>query len=294
MAESTCGCAVLDICPDRPSASLLSIEPSPNSLRSFRVANDIVDADIDITLPKGKKVGHSDIHLEVMGQWDETLFPDIYGIPESLMTLLSQVIRLANEQELLHRGDPAVVAHIAGELRRRASMLEQYILMWDYSTEATSINPIAIENVQNSDASQKLTATHFMIQAMHQALILFYYRRVSNISGLILQHTVRNCLNFLKRYDEARAEESKTALPHTLDTAILWPGFIAACEALEPELQSELLDWLVLVGHRTSLGPFSAAVGTAQCVWKARSNAKDFTLSWFDVMKHERCPIIAM
>lgn len=285
MAESTCGCALLDICPDRPSASLLSIEPSADSLRSFRVANDVLDAEIDITLAKGNKIGYNDIHLEVMGQWDDTLFPDIYGIPESLMTLLSQVIRLANEQELLHRGGPTVDARIAGELKRRASLLEQYILSWEQPPRSKSAT---VMGGQDTATGQNQTASHFMVQAMHQALILFYYRRVPNISALILQDTVRNCLDFLARYDTARLEESVAQS----DSAILWPGFVAACEALDPELQTGLLDWLVATGHRTSLGPFSAAAGTAQCVWKARSEKKDYTLSWFDVMNHERCPII--
>ncbi|KNG91606.1 Zn(II)2Cys6 transcription factor [Aspergillus nomiae NRRL 13137] len=293
MAESTCGCALLDICPDRPSASLLSIEPSPNSLRSFRVADDILGAELDITLVKGNLIGHNDIHLEVMGQWNDTLFPDMYGIPESLMNLVSQVIRLANEQELLHRGGPTVDARTTKELKRRASMLEQYILSWKQSPESKPINPTAMKNGQDTTISQNLTANHFMIQAMHQAIILFYYRRVSNISAVILQDTVRNCLEFLKRYDKTRIEDSESAPPGTPDTAILWPGFVAACEALDPELQSSLLEWLIMTGHRTSLGPFSAAAGTAQCVWKTRSETQDYTLSWFDVMKHERCPIVA-
>lgn len=259
------------------------------------MANDILDAEIDMTLAKGNKIGHNDIHLEVMGQWDDTLFPDIYGIPESLMALLSQVIRLANEQELLNRGGPTVDARIAGELKRRASLLEKYILSWESSPKFKSA---AIKDDQATDVSQNQkiqTATDFMVQAMHQALILFYYRRVPNISALILQDTVRNCLDFLTRYETARVEESVAAAPftHTPDSAILWPGFVAACEALDPALQKGLLDWLVATGHRTSLGPFSAAAGTAQCVWKARSVTKDYTLSWFDVMKHERCPIIA-
>lgn len=284
MAESTCGCALLDICPDRPSSSLLSIESSPISLRSFRMAHDSLDAEIDITLEKSNNIGQNDIHLEVMGQWKDTLLPDIYGIPESLMTLLSQAIRLANEQELLHRG-PAMDVRVIEELKRRASTLEQYILSWEppSSSLPSLVNDLAIKDAQNSQNQ----AAYFMMRALHQALVLFYYRRVPNISALMLQDTVRNCLHFLMRYDNARVESASR------DKTILWPGFVAACEALDPDLQHGLLDWLVAAGHRTSLGPFSAAAGTAQCVWKAREETKDYTLSWFDVMKHERCPIIA-
>ncbi|PYH83141.1 Zn(II)2Cys6 transcription factor [Aspergillus uvarum CBS 121591] len=295
MAESTCGCALLDICPDRPSSSLLSIEPSSHSLRSFRMADDILNAEIDLTQAKGNKIGQDDIHLEVMGRWDDTLFSDIYGIPETLLNLLSQVIRLANEQELLHRDASTVDVRTTAELKRRASLLEHYILSWEQSPGSSSKrnNSTASNSGQNATSSRNLTANHFMVLAMHQALILFYYRRITNISALILQDTVRNCLNFLQRYDEARIENSKAAPPYTPDTATLWPGFVAACEAIDPDLQSSLLDWLVLTGQRISLGSFSAAAGTAQCVWKTRSETKDYTLSWFDVMKHERCPIIA-
>ena len=277
MAESTCGCALLDICPDRPSSSLLTIgDSSPISLRSFRVARDSLDAEINMALEKSNKIGLNDIHLEVMGHWKDTLFPDIYGIPESLMTLLSQVIRLANEQELLHRG-PTVDMRVAEELKRRASTLEQYILSWE---PPSSSPPSLTVNHSVIDDGQTPPPPYFMMRAMHQALILFYYRRVPNISALILQDTVRKCLDFLVRSEASH------------DTTILWPGFVAACEALDADLQRGLLDWLVATGHRTSLGSFSAAAGTAQCVWKGREKTKDYTLSWFDVMRHEKCPII--
>lgn len=284
MAESTCGCALLNICPDRPSSSLLSVESSPMSLRSFRVAYDSLDADIDVTLEKNNEIGHDDIHLEVMGQWKDTLFPDIYGIPESLMSLLSQVIRLANEQELLHRG-PTVDMRVAEELKKRASALEQYILAWEppFSTLSLLASRPATKNSPNSQDQ----AAYFMMRAMHQALILFYYRRVPNISALILQDTVRNCLDFLMQGDSARRVECASHV-----SAILWPGFVAACEALDPVLQRGLLGWLVSTGQRTSLGSYSAAARTAQHVWEAREKTKDYTLSWFDVTRQERCPII--
>ncbi|KAF7618016.1 hypothetical protein AFLA_006923 [Aspergillus flavus NRRL3357] len=284
MAESTCGCALLDICPDRPSSSLLTIESSPLSLRSFRVAHDSLDEEIDLSLQKSDEVGHNDIHLEVMGQWRDTLYPDIYGVPESLMTLLSQTIRIANERELLHRS-ATVDTNVLQDLEKRASLLEQYILSWELPSRPypSLISHSAIEGSEDSDNH----TSQLLMRAMHQALILFYYRRIPNISALILQDTVRKCLDFLRRSDNARADSVSN------DTAILWPGFVAACEALDPDLQRGLLDWLVTTGQRTSLSSFSAAAKTAQMVWNARDQAKNYTLSWFDVLKHERCPIIA-
>ncbi|GMG12951.1 unnamed protein product [Aspergillus oryzae] len=237
-----------------------------------------------VMLSKSDEVGHNDIHLEVMGQWRDTLYPDIYGVPESLMTLLSQTIRIANERELLHRS-ATVDTNVLQDLEKRASLLEQYILSWELPSRPypSLISYSAIEGSEDSDNH----TSQLLMRAMHQALILFYYRRIPNISALILQDTVRKCLDFLRRSNNARADSVSN------DTAILWPGFVAACEALDPDLQRGLPDWLVTTGQRTSLSSFSAAAKTAQMVWNARDQAKDYTLSWFDVLKHERCPIIA-
>lgn len=284
MAESTCGCALLNICPDRPSSSLLAIEFSSLSLRSFRVADDGMDVDLDVTLEKSIEVGHNDIHLEVMGQWNDTLYPDIYGVPESLMTLLSQIIRLANEQELLHRG-PTIDTRVVENLTRRANLLEQYVLSWKPPPPRSSslAGCSTIEDSEN-DSSQ---AANDMILAMHQALILFYYRRIRKINAMIIQDTVRKCLGYLQQSDGARMEGGFN------NTVILWPGLVAACEALDPYLQSQLLEWLLTTGHRTSLSSFFVAASIAQRVWKERQETKNYILSWFDVMKQERSPIMA-
>lgn len=253
-------------------------------LRSFRVANDSTDADLDMALEKSNEVGQNDIHLEVMGPWKETLYPDIYGVPESLMALLSQTIRLANEQELLYLGS-TVDTQVLENLRRRASLLEQYILSWKPTSGQPFVltdNP-AIENDENT----KTQAAAYIVRAMHQALVLFYYRRIPNVNALILQDTVQRCYDLLQQNDQACINGGMFN-----DTALLWPGFVAACEALNPDLQSQFLKWLFTTGQRTSCLSFFAAAQTTQMVWKCRHETRDYTLSWFDVMKHERCPII--
>lgn len=283
MAESTCGCALLNICPDRPSSSVMKIDSS-FSFRSFRVAYDSTDADLDMELEKNDEVGQNDIHLEVMGPWKETLYPDIYGVLESLMALLSETIRLANEQELLNRCS-TVDTQVLEDLRRRASLLEQYILSW----KPSSGQPFALRDhpaIDNGEIT-KIQAADYMVRAMRQALILFYYRRIPNINALILQDTVQRCYSFLQQSDQACINGDMFN-----DTAVLWPGFVAACEALNTDLQSQLLEWLLTTGQRTSLPSFLAAAQSAQMVWKGRYETKDYTLSWFDVMKQKRCPII--
>jgi len=76
--------------------------------------------------------------------------------------------------------------------------------------------------------------------------------------------------------------------------SLLWPAFIAACEALDPDLQTNLLDWITSTGRSTSIHAFTAAADVVQRVWKMRQERMDYTISWFNVLDHDRCPIIAI
>ncbi|OJJ29953.1 hypothetical protein ASPWEDRAFT_144015 [Aspergillus wentii DTO 134E9] len=276
MAESTCGCALLKMRPDRPSSSLFSLESSYLTPRSFRVADYSTDADLDMQLEKSIDMGYNDIHLEVMGTWKETLYPEIYGIPESLMALLSQTIRLANEQDLLHENS-TINTDIAMSLNRRAKLLEKPILAWELPHQSQSLDDVLAEG----DVG-RTSATYYMVLAVHQALILFYYRRIRNIHASILQETVRKTLGYLVQSDQA---DRGCAIP--------WPGFLAACEALDPQLQSELAGWLRSTGQRTGLRSFITAAETAERVWRARRDREDYTLSWLEVMNSSQSAIIA-
>ena len=48
---------------------------------------------------RGQEEGENDLHLERPGLWSSTLYPEIFGIPEQWVFLLSQVIRLGKEKD---------------------------------------------------------------------------------------------------------------------------------------------------------------------------------------------------
>lgn len=285
MAESTCGCALLDICPARPSTRLVSNEAAFHSLRSFRVADDSTISDLNASVEKALDIGHNDIHLEVLGVWKDSLFQEMYGLPESLVGLLSQTIRLANEQELLHR-DTSLDLDIVMTLNERTKILEYQVLSWKRDMEVPGTQEASSSTLGREHS--KARAGYYLSLAVHQGLILFYYRRMHNINALILQDTVLKVLDFIKKSEEsAMADEHYRA-------SLLWPAFIAACEALDPNLQRSLLDWITSTGLRTSISAFTAAADVVQQVWKLRQERMDYTISWFNVMDHDRCPIIAV
>ncbi|KAM3444196.1 hypothetical protein MY4824_000085 [Beauveria thailandica] len=186
LTESTCGCILRNICPQKPgSRSSLVTEESRHQLRSFRVADQSTESDLRMSVEKDAAAAHDDIHLEVMGDWQESLFPQLYGLPESLLGLLSQTIRLANEQELLQRDANVDVSMIAN-LCRRTKVLEHNILSWKMPCENSHSH-----NFQNPAESQPATnlGGQFiprLTTTFRHAVTLFYYRRVQNINGLML------------------------------------------------------------------------------------------------------------
>ena len=272
------------MCPARPDSSLASDGVLTQNLQSFRLPTAATLNELDMGVEKSDFVGYQDIHLEVMGLWNDSLFPIMYGIPESLMGLLSQAIRLANEQELFPR-DTLVDVEVVTNLSKRSKKLEHHILCWELEPPPpNSHHSMDSDNNSNSDRTTPETFCYNAF-AMHQGLILFYYRRVHNINALILQETVQKTLHFIEEACRSNQKESQ-------NLSLLWPCFIAACEAVDKSIQVRLLDWLRDMFHRTAVGTFVTAADVAQRVWKAREESSDFTLSWFDVMDHDQCPII--
>lgn len=282
-AESTCGCALVRVCPTRPNSSLGSDGERTQALRSFRLPSAATLTELDMEKEKTDSVGYQDIHLEVMGTWHNSLFLVMYGIPESLMGLLSQAIRLANEQELLTR-DTLVDVEVVTNLNKRTKTLEYHILSWNKEQPPPSISPHSADNESESADPESF---HYNKYAMHQSLILFYYRRVHNINALILQDTVQKALHFIEQACSSNKKEEH-------NSSLLWPCFIAACEAVDKALQVRLLDWLCDMFQKTAVRTFATAADVVQRVWKAREETNDYTLSWFDVMGHDRCPIIVV
>ncbi|PMB72147.1 Arginine metabolism regulation protein II [Beauveria bassiana] len=283
LTESTCGCILRNICPQKPgSRSSLVTEESRHQLRSFRVADQSTESDLRMSVEKSAAAAHDDIHLEVMGDWQDSLFPQLYGLPESLLGLLSQTIRLANEQELLQRDANVDVSMIAN-LCRRTKVLEHNLLSWKMPSENFHSH-----NLQNSAESQPATNLGGQIiprltTTFRHAVTLFYYRRVQNINGLMLQNVVQKVLESMSLEDG----------PYEA-AQMLWPAFLASCEAIEPPLRVGLGGWLRQMGNKTRIPTFKIVSELAEKVWILREEKQDYTLGWFDVTSLERCPIVAL
>lgn len=99
------------------------------------------DSDLDIDQPKDKEVGLHDIHLQDSRQYPETLYSQIYGIPETWLSLVSQTTRTANVLDSLRiaRRTHSNLSLGAWEtVQRRRVRLENMICSFDLTRARTS------------------------------------------------------------------------------------------------------------------------------------------------------------
>lgn len=238
------------------------------TLHRFQVTRSDL-GDLDLARNKPDDVGYADIHLDATGVWLRTLYPDMYGLPESLMTLLSQTVSLANEKPNL---EAAARKHLSMSkaLTQHIKKLEGCI--WSLAAQLSKDSTPSGTGQPSALTYEKLPGL-----AVHQALLIYFYRRVHNLSANILQSHVQKALDYLGPCMEfAKYDQDYGA-------GIGWASFIAACEAVTPELQELSLSYLeVLESRGVSIGT-DKPVTIAKEVWERRAQAGDMTLSWVEV-----------
>ncbi|KAJ4022910.1 glycolate oxidase [Fusarium irregulare] len=249
------------------SMSIALPDPSENKIevsRTFRITEEGLNMGLDPALEKTDEIGFNDIHLEVQGRWNQTLYPVIYGIPESLMTLLSQTVSLANEKARLEsaaRCNPA----ISEALAKHTKTLENRIWAWPTTlpTETTSDDNLVTHPQVRS-----------MTLAIHQALVIYFYRRVYDMNAMILQDMVRKTLDYLEPHLSELIDEQDFA------TSLAWPAFVAGCEAVAPDLQERALKCLGVTDEKGVYFTERPAGVVVPLIWERRRETGDWTMSW--------------
>ncbi|KAI0435752.1 hypothetical protein F4803DRAFT_573941 [Xylaria telfairii] len=231
-------------------------------ISKFDISDEFLENEFDPSQTKPDEVGYNDIHLDVPGLWHATLYQDIFGIPESLMTLLSRTIRLVNKKAKLESTTLGNTKLSSTILSRHIKSLERNIWLWPYPTSL-----IEESNPKN------------MALAMHQALIVYFYRRAYNVSAMVVQSFVAKALEHLHPCLEITLKSQDFA------TTVAWAGFIASCEAATPELQEHSLQCLKLIDESGILFGAQKPSEFARSVWTKREQAHDWTLSWSELMR---------
>jgi hypothetical protein len=220
---------------------------------------------------RGQEEGENDLHLERPGLWSSTLYPEIFGIPEQWVFLLSQVIRLGKEKDAAEREDTTNCLSLK-DFIGRAKTLEDSI----NNLHLPNRNTFAPENI-NSQLDQDIIDN--MLEAMQNALAIYFYRRVHDVDASILQTKVVGVLDRL-----LRCEYADSTVVHG-SAGFIWPAFIAACEAEDSSVQASFSNWFESSACRSGLSCFTDTLDNIQRIWQEKSCANGKSVTWLDLMK---------
>lgn len=243
------------------------------------------DSDLDIDEPKEHKVGLHDFHLEDSRQFSETLYSQVYGIPETWLSLVSQTTRLANVMDTLLTNSGTAKKGMNSEtweaLQRRSGRLENMICSLNLRSGKSS-------SLGFQDSPPGRPHAH-MLRALNTALTIFFYRRIRQVHPSILQGLVDEVIAALHDFNNGLAQ---FGLP---GPGIAWPAFMAGCEAIAPSKRDALLRWVEKAEAQCGFATFRTAKKVMTDVWKEQDEhvATDDRLwgsvpTWVNIVKQKR------
>lgn len=148
----------------------------------------------------------------------------IYGIPHSLLYLLTRVIDLIDKIQ-----DAASTGTVPEHLAKECDELEQSILTWPEVTHlAEKISDL-------NSASSRIVHHHTL--AFHNALIIYFAQHISLIRHRFLKPYVTAVLESMEAIEMLKIGTETLAAP------LFWPAFIAGSEAFDKDLQDRFRLW---------------------------------------------------
>lgn len=222
-----------------------------SKLDDFLRLDHVDDDDFQSEEVKAYEVNLTDIHLQDPRLATETFYLQIYGIPETWLSLLSQTTRLANVKDMLKLTNNENT-EMQNLLERRAARLEDMICSFAAKTD------------HGSAEATYLPPSQYMLRALSSALVIFYYRRIKHVNPWILQSHVDDVIIALRKFDESLTQQNLRG-PGTA-----WPAFVAGCEAGPGSRRIALMEWVETAFWKTGSQSFKSAQEMMRETWTRR------------------------
>ena len=199
---------------------------------------------------------------------DYQLFAKIYGVPRSLLTLISRASALAQELED-EEGTPNSSSPSNHNFRTRCELLEDQICNWQPMDD--EVSPMPPSTTYDPEVGSHL------VQAMHDALIVMFFRRVRPVNRMVLQHYVESAADHLNEQEDVK---SRTGVKQP---ALLWPWFMVASEAIREPIRDKLRLWSSLARQYGGRN-LEIAEQVVTEVWR-RQDLRLPGSAWWDVVR---------
>lgn len=235
---------------------------------SFRL-NNCENLERAMLKVKCQEEGENDLHLEIPGVWSATLYPEIFGMPELHVFLLSLAIRLTREKN--RDGEKISVNNLGlKEFLSRSKAVESCInRLHKYQEQSWFAN--ALRDLENQQPAFLLDG---LSKTMQHALAIYFYRKVYDLDSTMLQQNVLGVRDCLLHLDAADTGEGYGSL------RLVWPAFIAACEADDLEVRASFSQWFENCGRRSGLQIFRDKQVEIEQVWRRREGKEGEFASW--------------
>ncbi|PSN61558.1 hypothetical protein BS50DRAFT_625397 [Corynespora cassiicola Philippines] len=204
---------------------------------------------IDMMRIKSQDEGENDLHLQNPGIWAATLYPEIFGVPEKWVFCLSLVVRLAREKDDMEKTRNGNFLS-AKEFLGRAKAIEQCI---SQMRQPSSTLDDPVSNIQEN-----------MLDAMQDALSIFFYRKIYDVESALLQQKVLHVRDCLLRCNVSDPEETYGTI------RLFWPALMAAAEAEDSEVQESFAAWFRDAERRNGLGLFRDSLNFLSSCWQEK------------------------
>ncbi|CAH0051699.1 unnamed protein product [Clonostachys solani] len=193
-------------------------------------------------------------------------YESIYGVPYSLLFLLTKVIDLISKLY-----DESFDGRIPLHLMDECDELEHSIMDWPANTSFPS------EPLNDYSSSAKIVYYH--TAAFHEALIIYFAQHIRLVGHRFLQPHIRAVLDRMEVIEQIKVETNLIAAP------LYWPAFIASSEAFDKALQNRFRKWyehVMFYGIEALRTGFSVL----EEVWEMGPQRADrVTSSWREVVE---------
>lgn len=217
---------------------------------------------------KDQDQGENDLHLQIPGVWPSTLYPEIFGIPEEYVLLVSLIVRLSREKNSGNQEGQRSGLGLKA-FASRAKTIEKCIKQQHQSQR----HPTSNEDLEH------------MIEAVHHAVLIFFYRRIHDVDASMLQQQVSTVRDCLIRYEAANTEEGYASV------RLMWPAFVAACEAEDAATQAYFAGWFDKASRRTGLRLFDMKLAEIEQVWQNKRNELGTDCDYLNLVMDDYPPI---
>lgn len=219
------------------------------------------NCDLDIEQPKDQEMDILDFHLQDSRKSSRTLSPDVYCVPETWLSLVSQTTRLANVMEICEAsretdGQQHHHRQLLESLHARSVYLENVINAFNLKFKHEN------QNIPTDFDGDPATFNLQTFRAFNSALIVFFYRRIRHVHPAILEGEVDKIINTLRAFDAGLAKED------TVGSSILWSAFIAGCEAITSSQRDAILQFMEREERACAFASVKTAKKIMTDLWK--------------------------